>query len=74
MIFYEVMTRKVPYDGLTLPQLTMELHVNNELPDLSLVEDGAPDGLQTRFRLRCRFRKHCQESLHCNRHVPACVD
>ena len=55
MIVYEVVTRTVPYDGLTLPQITMELCVSKELPDMSLIAVDAPGGLRELIEKCCDF-------------------
>ena len=55
MIVYEVLSRTVPYDGLTVPQLTMELHINKELPEMSLIEEGAPQALRAILEACCQF-------------------
>ena len=55
MIIYEVMTRTVPYEGLTVPQLMNKLLMTKELPDMTLVEKGAPDGLFKVFEACCQF-------------------
>ena len=55
MIIYEVMTRTVPYEGLTMPQLMNKLIITKELPDMTLVEKGAPDGLFKVFEACCQF-------------------
>ena len=51
----EVLSRTVPYDGLTLPQLTLELHINKELPEMSLIEEGAPQALRAILEACCQF-------------------
>ena len=55
MIIYEVLARQVPYDGLTVPQLTMALHMDKELPDVALIEEGASEGLRKLLEACCQF-------------------
>ena len=54
MIIYEVMTRKVPYEGLKDLQIGKKM-LTKELPDMTLVEKGAPDGLFKVFEACCQF-------------------
>ena len=54
MIIYEVMTRKVPYAGLKDLQIGKKM-LTKELPDMTLVEKGAPDGLFKVFEACCQF-------------------
>ena len=52
MIAYEVLARKMPYDGLAMAQLINSLLVLKRLPDMALIE-GAPGGLLRSVRVRC---------------------
>ena len=55
MIIYEVLARQVPYDGLTMPQLMSALLMEKELPDVALIEEGAPEGLRKLLEACCQF-------------------
>ena len=42
MVIYEMMTRRLPYDGCENQQIMMKVCVKKELPDEALIEPGCP--------------------------------
>ena len=45
MMIYEFMTRKLPYDGKSQPEIFAAVKAGRP-PDLSLIEDGCPEALK----------------------------
>ena len=63
LVIYEFMTRKIPYDGLAPLQIMMKVCGTKELPDMGLIEQGMPPGLEELMRRCCNFDSHARQTM-----------
>ena len=57
-VVYEVISRKLPYDGCENQQVMLKVCVEKELPDFALVDGGCPASLRDAARALAHLHLH----------------